>query len=188
MHLDAVCRADLGGKLAGNDAFDNVRVVWHGVGLTVRRDDIVHQQGAHLVAGNGGKGAVGRAGHHANTVGVGVGGNDKVGANLICKCDPEGKDVGILGIRLFDRGKIPVDHHLLIYRVKMLQTDAAHDFGNQLVPGSVQGRIDDLQAVCHVFHRGRIDRLLFNRREVFFVDFRPNDANDAAFYRRIKIG
>ena len=80
-----------------------------------RTDQIVEQQHARLVAGDGLELALLVAHHDTDAVAVGVGAEDEVDVVLLGKVDGEVEALGILGVRGHDGREIAVDDHLLGY-------------------------------------------------------------------------
>ena len=156
--MDTVLLGNYSCHAGGNDGAHCAGILRQSAGGLLCLDDIVQKQNAHLVAGNGGVSIAG-TNHGADTVSVGVGTDDQVGADLLCQVNCQVEAFGILGVGADNGGEIAVNNHLLLNGIDVLDAKAAQCFGNQLVTGAVEGSEDDLEFVCNFCDGISVDSL-----------------------------
>ena len=153
---DAVGLGHLPGHLGGDDGLEQHGLFRHGAGPAHGADQVVRQQHAGLVAGDGDEGAVVCPDHDAHTVAVGVGAQDEVGAHLVGQLDGQIEALGILRVGGDHGGEVAVQHHLLFHAVEVLHAQLTEGLGHQLVAAAVEGGVDHLEGVGHLGHGGLV--------------------------------
>ena len=85
--------------------------------------------------------------HNADAVGIRIGADDEVAADLLGKVDGQIKTLGILRVRAYHRREGAVHDHLLRDRGYVLDAQALEGFGDKLVARAVEGCVDDFELV-----------------------------------------
>ncbi len=181
----AVDLRHLPGHLRGDDGLQGHRLFRQGARPLLRADEVVQQQHAGLVAGDDLKLAVPGADHDAHPVGVGVGAQDEVRALLFRQIHRQIEALGILRVGGDYGGEVPVNDHLLGNAEEVFYPQAAQGLGNQLVAGAVEGGIDHLEAVRHLFNRGLVVDLGHDVGEEFLVGPGSQDLNQPGLDRLV---
>ena len=173
--------------LGGDDTLEHLRVRRHGVRQLARGDDVVDQQNAHLVAGQGDIVAGLVLEHNAGAVGVRVGADNEVNVVLLCQLDGEREAFLVFRVGVLDRREVAVDLHLLGLADNVLVAQAAEDLRHQAVARAVERRVDQLEVVRDLLYAVRVDRNLDDLAEVSFVGLGAQNADHAAFYEPVVI-
>ncbi len=106
----------------------------------------VHHEDAHLIAGKQDVlTAVGNRG--AETVGIGVGGNDQIGLDLVSKLQCQLQGLAELGVGVLAGGEVSVRILLLGHDLHVVDADLLEDAGHALHAGAVERGVDDLVAL-----------------------------------------
>ena len=149
---DAVGLGHGTGHVGGDDRLQKHRLFRHFPGAAQRTDQIIQQQHAGLVAGDGHELSGMVADHDAHAVTVGIGAQNKVGADLVRQFDGQIKALGILGIGGGHGGEVAVQHHLLLHAVQVLDAQTPQGFRHQLPAAAVERGVDHLEGVGHLGH------------------------------------
>ena len=153
---DAVALGHLAGHLGGDDGLEEVGIFRHLARPAHGADQVIQQQHAGLVAGDGDELAVRAADHNAHTVAVRVGAQDEVRTHLVGQLDGQIEALRVLRIGGGHRGKRAVQHHLLLYAVQVLHTQAAQGLRHQLPAAAVEGGVYHLEAVGYLGDGGTV--------------------------------
>ena len=100
--LNAVLFSRRACHLGGNDGFEHRRMCRHGVRQLLCGDDVIGEQHADLIAGQGDILAGLVLEDDAGTVGVRVGADDQINIILLCQLDGERKAFLVLRIRVLN--------------------------------------------------------------------------------------
>ena len=101
----------------------------------------VHEQDAHLVSGEQHVVTVVRNGG-AHAVGIGVGGHDEVGLDLLGELERQLERLAELGVGIGARGEVAVRLGLLGNHGHVLDADLLEDASHELHAGAVERRVD----------------------------------------------
>ena len=151
-------------------------------GATAGLNDVVQQENAHLVAGNGDILAVSVANHGTHAVRVGVGSDNQVAVDFLCQRHGQIEAFGILGVRADHSGEVPVNYHLFRHREDVLHTQTLQGFRHQLVSAAVEGGVDDPELIGNGCDRTGVDRLLHHFTEEGLVGFFADNRDGAVLY------
>ena len=177
-HVNAVCFSNDAAHFGGNQRLQSCGVFGHGAGSLASSDDVVQQQSAHLVAGDGQELAVSAANHNADTVSVGVGADDQVGAYLVSQLYAQIETFGVFGVGACYGGEVAVDYHLFSNRVNVLEACTLQSFGNQNVTGAVERSEYDLY-ISSLVDFFLVDNLTQSAFQECFVGFLAHNLNHA---------
>ena len=184
--MDAVFLGYLTAHVGGDNGLDEGGVRRHGARLASGGDDVVEQQHTHLVAGDGAILPVLAADHGAHAVGVRVGADDEVAADLLGEVHGEVEALRVLRVGAHDRGEVAVYDHLLRLREQVLHAEAAQRLRHQLVARAVEGRVDYLELVGDLLHDGLVDGHAHDVGEEGLVRLRTDDLDKPACHGLVK--
>ena len=167
--------------LGGDDALEHRRMRRHGVRQLLRGDDVIGEQHADLIAGQGDILAGLVLEDDAGTVGVRVGADDQINIVLLCQLDGERKAFLVLRVRVLDGREIAVDLHLLGLADNVLVAQTAQDLGHQTVAGTVERRVHQLEIIGNLLYAVRIYRNLNDFAEVSLVGLLRQNTDQTVF-------
>ena len=173
--------------LGRDDGLEHRRVRRHGVRQLARGDDVVDQQHADLVAGQGDVFAGLVLQNDAGAVRVRVGADDEVNVILPGQLDGEREAFLVFRVGVLDRREVAVDLHLLGLADNVLVAQAAEDLGHQTVARAVERGVDQLKVVRDLLYAVRVDRNLDDLAEVGLVGLGAQDADHAVLHEFIVI-
>ena len=150
--MDVVILADAAHQLRGDDRGETYGIGRERAVGAFGGDDIVHQQAADLIAGDGVILVVLAADHDTDAVGIGVGGDDEVAAHLLGEVDREIEALGVFRVRAHDGREAAVEHHLLLDGDDVLHAEAVQRFRHQTPAAAVERGVDDLEIVRDTVH------------------------------------
>ena len=127
---DAVGLCHSAGHLGGDDGLEAHGLFGHFSGAAHRTDEVIQQQHAGLIAGDGDELAVRAANHDAHAVAVRVGAQNEVSAHLVGQVDGQVEALRVLRVGRGHRGERAVQHHLLLHAVEVLDAQAAEGLGD----------------------------------------------------------
>ena len=185
--MDIVHIADPPHHLGRDDRRERGRVFRQRSLADVRRDDIVQQQHAHLVAGDGVVLPVRTAHHDADTVGVRIGAEDEVAADLLGEVDGQIEALRVFRVRALDGRERAVEHHLLLDGDDLRHAQPVQRLGHKVPACAVKRRVDDLEAVGHAADDVRVDRLTQDVCEEGLVRLRAHELHQSLTHRIVKV-
>ena len=185
--MDVVHITDAAHHFGRDDRRDRGRVFRQRALAAARRDDIVEQQHAHLVAGDGVILAVRTADHDTNAVGVRIRAEDEVAADLLGKVHSQIEALRIFRVRALDGRERAVEHHLLLDGDDLRHTQAVQRLGHEVPARAVKRRVDDLEPVGHAADDVRVDRLAQDVGQKRLVRLRAHELHKTLTHRVVKV-
>ena len=131
----------------------------------------MQQHAADLVAGQQLPVAIAGLDGDAQTVAVGVGGENDLRADFIRQLDGKNERAGVFRVRHLDGGKIRVRQLLLLDDGDVADADFAQDAANRHVARTVDGRVDDGELAAFLGEQFRLDAQRLDLRNVVVIDF-----------------
>ena len=184
---DAVGFRHLAGHVGGDDRLEEHRLFRQLTGTAQRADEIIQQQHAGLVAGDGDEPTGVVAHHDAHAVTVGVGAQNKVGADLVRQLDGQIEALGILRVGGVHRGEVAVQHHLLLYAVQVLDAQTPQRLRHQLPATAVERGVDHLEGIGHLRHGFPVVDHGHDVLHEGAVRLLAHDLNEAGLHRLVKV-
>ena len=145
-HLKAVVAGQRVGHHGRDDRGDGDLGLGVLAALLGHLDEPVHQQDAHLVAGQQHVLAVVRDGG-AHAVGIGVGGDHEVGLDLVGQLQRQLEGLAELGVGVLAGREVAVRVLLLGHDLDVVDADLLEDTGHALHARAVERGVDDLVAL-----------------------------------------
>ena len=185
--MDVVHIADAAHHFGRDDRRDRGRVFRQRALAAARRDDIVEQQHAHLVAGDGVVLPVRAADHDADAVGVRIRAEDEVAADLLGEVNGQIEALRIFRVRALDGRERAVEHHLLLDGDDLRHAQTVQRLGHEVPARAVKRRVDDLEPVGHAADNVRVDRLAQDVGQKRFVRLRAHELHKTLTHRVVKV-
>ena len=159
----------------------------HGVRQLFRGDDVIGEQHANLVAGQGNILAGLVLEDDAGAVRVRVGADDKVNIVLLGQLDSQREAFLVLRIRVLHGREVAVDLHLLRLTDNVLVAQSAQNLGHQTVASAVERRVHQLELIGNLLYAVRVYRNLDDFAEVSLVGLLGQNTDETALNRLIII-
>ncbi len=157
--LDTVSFGHLPAEIAGNNGFDHDRIGRQRFFPGQPGQDIVQQQGSDLVAGKVSIAAAVSANGAADTVTIGICGQDNIRLFTPGQLQGHLKSLRLFGVGNGHGAELRVGNHLLLHQGQVDVAAFAQQIGNMAGPSAVQRRVDKLQPCLRPGERKRPDRL-----------------------------